>query len=200
MEQLCLIGSLQAEEARLKTFNLETLMQEQGFLGKPRIVDANEFQKIVDQGATPIYRGLGGQTQEIVDEYVARHYLQEIHLLSAAVSLVMVLILLQTAELLIDFAKSRRKQEKLNFKFGEVVEGVLDPQAKVIDIEDLWKLRNEYVERMPYHGALAQAYEDDIGLFATTQGYDAIINKNPMIGYTPDGQRKLCTWLLLHNS
>jgi hypothetical protein len=43
---------------------------------------------------------------------------------------------------------------------------------------------------MPFHGELAQAYEDDIGLFATTQGYDVILNTNPFIGYTPDGQRR----------
>jgi len=171
-----------------ENIQLRNLMKEQGFLGKPRIVDPVEFKKMVDQGATPIYRGLGAETQENVNEYVAR--------------------LLTGDEPYIGrgffgdgtyFASDRGIAERfaaqdvtgeINFKFGEVLEGVLDPQAKVIDIEDLWKLRNQYVESMPYHGSLAQAYEDDIGLFATTQGYDAIINKNPMIGYTPEGQRR----------
>ena len=163
-------------------------MKEQGFLGKPQIVSAEEFKKIVDQGATPIYRGMGAETKTQVDEYTQR--------------------LLTSDDPFIGrgffgdgtyFASDRGIAERfaaqdasgeIDFKFGEVLEGVLDPQAKVIDVEDLWKLRNDYVESMPYHGELAQAYEDDIGLFATTQGYDAIVNKNPMIGYTPDGQRR----------
>ena len=171
-----------------ENIQLRNLMKEQGFLGKPRVVDPVEFQKIVDQGGGLIYRGLGAETQESVDAYVAR--------------------LLTGDEPYIGrgffgdgtyFASDRGIAERfaaqdvtgeINFKFGEVLEGVLDPQAKIIDVEDLWKLRNEYVERMPYHGALAQAYEDDIGLFATTQGYDVILNTNPMIGYTADGQRR----------
>jgi SPP1 gp7 family putative phage head morphogenesis protein len=171
-----------------ENIQLRNLMKEQGFLGKPRVVNPGEFQKIVDQGAQPIYRGLGAPTQESVDEYVTR--------------------LLTGDEPYIGrgffgdgtyFASDRGIAERfaaqdvtgeINFKFGEVVEGVLDPQAKIIDVEDLWKLRDEYVERMPFHGELAQAYEDDIGLFATTQGYDVILNTNPFIGYTPDGQRR----------
>jgi SPP1 gp7 family putative phage head morphogenesis protein len=171
-----------------ENIQLKNLMREQGFLGKPRIVTADEFQKVIDQGATPIYRGMGAKTQEQVDEYAQR--------------------LLAGDDPYIGrgffgdgtyFASDRGIAERfaaqdvtgeIDFKFGEVLEGVLDPQAKVIDVEDLWKLRNDYVENMPYHGELAQMYEDDIGLFATTQGYDAIVNKNPMIGYTSDGQRR----------
>jgi SPP1 gp7 family putative phage head morphogenesis protein len=171
-----------------ENIQLRNLMEEQGFLGKPRIVDPGEFQKMVDQGATPIYRGLGAQTQESVDEYVAR-------LLTGDTPYIGRGFFGDGTYFASDRGIAQRFAAQdvtgeIDFKFGEVLEGVLDPQAKVIDIEDLWKLRNEYVERMPYHGALAQAYEDDIGLFATTQGYDAIINKNPMIGYTPDGQRR----------
>lgn len=171
-----------------ENIQLKNLMRDQGFLGKPRIVPPDEFKKIVDQGATPIYRGMGAQTKKEIDEYVDR--------------------LLTGDDPYIGrgffgdgtyFASDRGIAERfaaqdvtgeIDFKFGEVLDGVLDPQAKVIDIEDLWKLRDEYVENMPYHGELAQAYEDDIGLFATTQGYDAIVNKNPMIGYTPEGQRR----------
>jgi hypothetical protein len=171
-----------------ENIQLRNLMQEQGFLGKPRVVDANEFQKIVDQGATPIYRGMGGETQQIVDEYTQTLLTGDVPFIGRGFFGDGTYFATDRG-IADNFAKSNASGE-IEFKFGEVVEGVLDPQAKVIDVEDLWKLRNEYVERMPYHGELAQAYEDDIGLFATTQGYDAIINKNPMIGYTADGQRK----------
>ena len=171
-----------------ENIQLRNLMKEQGFLGKPRVVDAGEFQKLVDQGSVPIYRGIGGETQDIVDGYTKTLLTGETPFIGRGF-FGDGTYFASDRGIADNFAKSNASGE-IEFKFGEVVEGVLDPQAKVIDVEDLWKLRNEYVERMPYHGELAQAYEDDIGLFATTQGYDAIINKNPMIGYTADGQRK----------
>jgi SPP1 gp7 family putative phage head morphogenesis protein len=171
-----------------ENIQLKNLMKEQGFLGKPRVVGADEFEKIVSQGASPVYRGMGAETLEEVDEYVDR--------------------LLDSDDPFIGrgffgdgtyFASDRGIAERfaessasgdITFKFGEVIDGVIDPNARVMDIEELWRLRNEYVESMPYHGELAQAYEDDIGLFATSIGVDVIENKNPMIGYTPDGQRR----------
>ena len=171
-----------------ENIQLKNLMREQGFLERPRVVDADEFGKIVDQGATPIYRGMGAQTKEEVTEYVER--------------------LIDSDDPFIGrgffgdgtyFASDRGIAERfaasdasgdITFKFGEIVDAVIDPQAKVMDIEELWRLRDQYVESMPFHGELAQAYEDDIGLFATSMGVDVIENKNPMIGYTPDGQRR----------
>jgi hypothetical protein len=171
-----------------ENIQLKNLMREQGFLDLPRVVDADEFGKIVDQGATPIYRGMGAPTKKQASEYVER--------------------LVSNDDPFIGrgffgdgtyFASDRGIAERfaasdasgdITFKFGEIVDAVIDPQAKVMDIEDLWRLRNEYTENMPYHGELAQAYEDDIGLFATSMGVDVIENKNPMIGYTDDGQRK----------
>jgi hypothetical protein len=171
-----------------ENIQLKNLMREQGFLGKPRVVGPDEFQKIVNQGATPIYRGLGAPTQEQVTDYVERLLVSDDPYIGRG-------FFGDGTYFASDRGIAERfsKQDvtgEIDFKYGEVLEGVLDPQAKVIDIEDLWKLRNEYVESMPYHGELAQAFEDDIGLFATTRGYDAIVNKNPMIGYTPDGQRR----------
>jgi len=171
-----------------ENIQLRNLMKEQGFLGKPRVVDAGEFQKLVDQGSVPIYRGMGGETQEIVNGYTQTLLTGETPFIGRGFFGDGTYFATDRG-IADNFAKSNASGD-IEFKFGEVVEGVLDPQAKVIDVEDLWKLRNEYVERMPYHGELAQAYEDDIGLFATTQGYDAIVNRNPMIGYTADGQRK----------
>jgi SPP1 gp7 family putative phage head morphogenesis protein len=171
-----------------ENIQLKNLMREQGFLDKPRVVGADEFEKIVSQGATPVYRGMGAETLEEVEEYVDR--------------------LIDSDDPFIGrgffgdgtyFASDRGIAERFAesdasgdviFKFGKVVDGVIDPQAKVMNIEELWRLRNEYVENMPYHGELAQAYEDDIGLFATSMGVDVIENSNPMIGYTPDGQRR----------
>lgn len=171
-----------------ENIQLKNLMRDQGFLGKPRIVEPGEFQKIVDGGAVPIYRGMGAQTKEEIEDYTAR-------LLTGDDPFIGRGFFGDGTYFASDRGIAQRFSEQnaggdIDFKFGEVLEGVLDPQAKVIDIEDLWKLRDEYVEKMPYHGDLAQAYEDDIGLFATTQGFDAIVNKNPMIGYTPDGQRR----------
>jgi hypothetical protein len=171
-----------------ENIQLKNLMREQGFLGKPRVVAPDEFQKIVDQGATPIYRGLGAPTQAQVKEYVDRLLISDDPYIGRGFFGDGTYFASSR-----DIADRFSKQDvtgEIDFKHGEVLEGVLDPQAKVIDIEDLWKLRNEYVESMPYHGELAQAFEDDIGLFATAKGYDAIVNKNPMIGYTPDGQRR----------
>jgi len=163
-------------------------MRDQGFLGKPRIVPPDEFQKIVDQGATPIYRGMGAQTKKEVDEYADRLLTGDDPYIGRGFFGDGTYF--ATDRGIAERFSAQDASGEIDFKFGKVLDGVLDPQAKVIDIEDLWKMRDEYVEKMPYHGELAQAYEDDIGLFATTQGYDAIINKNPMIGYTPDGQRR----------
>jgi hypothetical protein len=171
-----------------ENIQLKNLMREQGFLDLPRVVDADEFGKIVDQGVTPIYRGMGAPTQKEVNEYVDR--------------------LISSDDPFVGrgffgdgtyFASDRGIAERfaasdasgdVTFKFGEIVDAVIDPQAKVMDIEEVWRLRNEYVENMPFHGSLAQSYEDDIGLFATSMGVDVIENKNPMIGYTDDGQRR----------
>jgi hypothetical protein len=171
-----------------ENIQLKNLMREQGFLDLPRVVDVDEFSKIVDQGATPIYRGMGAPTKKEVNEYVDR--------------------LISSDDPFVGrgffgdgtyFASDRGIAERfaasdasgdITFKFGEIVDAVIDPQAKVMDIEEVWRLRNEYVENMPFHGSLAQSYEDDIGLFATSMGVDVIENKNPMIGYTDDGQRR----------
>jgi hypothetical protein len=171
-----------------ENIQLKNLMREQGFLGKPRVVGADEFERIVSQGAKPVYRGMGAETLEEVEGFVDR--------------------LLDSDDPFIGrgffgdgtyFASDRGIAERfaqsdasgdITFKFGEVIDGVIDPNARVMNIEELWRLRNEYVESMPYHGELAQAYEDDIGLFATSIGVDVIENPNPMIGYTPDGQRR----------
>jgi SPP1 gp7 family putative phage head morphogenesis protein len=171
-----------------ENIQLKNLMRDQGFLGKPRIVTPDEFQKIVDQGAIPVYRGMGAQTQKEVDEYTARLLTGDDPFIGRGFFGDGTYF--ATDRGIAERFSAQDASGEIDFKFGKVLDGVLDPQAKVIDIEDLWKLRDEYVEKMPYHGELAQAYEDDIGLFATTQGYDAIINKNPMIGYTPDGQRR----------
>jgi hypothetical protein len=127
-----------------ENIQLRNLMKEQGFLGKPRVVDAGEFQKLVDQGSVPIYRGMGGETQEIVNGYTQTLLTGETPFIGRGFFGDGTYFATDRG-IADNFAKSNASGD-IEFKFGEVVEGVLDPQAKVIDVEDLWKLRNEYVE------------------------------------------------------
>lgn len=69
---------------------------------------------------------------------------------------------------------------------GKVVEGILDPQAKVITLQELRRLEDEIWPNG--HGDYPQDFYEDPSALAASLGYDAIKMERPKLSWTPDAQ------------
>jgi hypothetical protein len=162
---------------------LKNLLEEQGFNGKPQIVTAKEFKKYVDEGATPIYRGIAGDTAEDVNSYVSQLLEGD----SPFIGKGMFgdgTYFASNREIAEAFTKETVIGEARNT--GRVVEAVLNPQAKVITLQELRLLEDQ---KWPSgHGDYPQDFYEDPGAIAAALGYDAIKMERPKLSWTPDAK------------
>lgn len=164
----------------------KNLMREQGFLGKPRIVDADEYDRIVANGARPIYRGMGGETADEIDGYFSTLIDGDEPFVGRGIYGDGSYFASER-----DVAETFAKQDRNGIAYktpGKVADAVLDPSAKVISLPDLLEKQREVRKELQTRGEfLNQDIEDNDGLFATIQGYDAVYVDDPWIGFNDDG-------------
>ena len=162
---------------------LKNILEEQGFNGKPRVVSPEEFQKFVDQGSIPLYRGIAAETPEKVDDYVKQLFEGEDPFVGKGM-FGDGTYYANKKEIGLKFSKEDRQGNAI--EFGKVTEAVINPQAKVIDQEDLSKLMRKWYDDVPDHYDWAQDFNGDYSVFAAANGYDAIRIRNPRTSWNPD--------------
>jgi hypothetical protein len=162
---------------------LKNLMETQGFTGKPRVVGADEFQTYISQGSTPIYRGITGEKSE---EY-ARQLLNGEDPFVGKGMFGDGTYFANKKQVAVDFSTGESTPGVPRPKSsGTVVEGVLDPRAKVITKEDLGAEMHKWYDEHPEYIDLAQDFYQDYSSFATARGYDAVIVRNPKVTLDPN--------------
>ena len=158
---------------------LKNLLQTQGFNGKPRVVSAEEFETYLKQKSVPIYRGVSAANAEKVDEFVDQLMFGDSPFVGKGYYADGTYFA-NNKEIAEGYATHNAKGEIV--PFGKVTEAVLDPNAKVISLEEITKMRTKYNEEHGYFSELGYA-EDfaSIDAFAAANGYDAIKITNPNI-------------------
>jgi hypothetical protein len=130
----------------LKTNNIGTrvLWQEQGFDALPQVLDDAEFSTLETRGWTRVFRGINGDSAQEVNAHVAQfiegaepfagqglfgtgHYSTTIR---------------ESAEAFSKTAMGVGQQQGAR-NAGQVIEMMLSPDAKIIDIEDLQRMYSE---------------------------------------------------------
>jgi hypothetical protein len=162
---------------------LKNLLEEQGFNGKPKVVGADEFKKYVDQGSVPIYRGIAGDTAQDVNNYVTQLLQGDAPFIGKGM-FGDGTYFATNREIAEAFTKETVTGEARNV--GKVVEGILDPQAKVITLQELRRLEDEIWPNG--HGDYPQDFYEDPSALAASLGYDAIKMERPKLSWTPDAQ------------
>lgn len=162
---------------------LKNLLEEQGFNGKPKVVGADEFKKYVDQGSVPIYRGIAGDTAQDVNNYVTQLLQGDAPFIGKGM-FGDGTYFATNREIAEAFTKETVTGEARNV--GKVVEGILDPQAKVITLQELRRLEDEIWPNG--HGDYPQDFYEDPSALAASLGYDAIKMEKPKLSWTPDAQ------------
>ena len=162
---------------------LKNLLEEQGFNGKPKVVGADEFKKYVDQGFVPIYRGIAGDTAQDVNSYVTQLLQGDAPFIGKGM-FGDGTYFATNREIAEAFTKETVTGEARNV--GKVVEGILDPQAKVITLQELRRLEDEIWPNG--HGDYPQDFYEDPSALAASLGYDAIKMERPKLSWTPDAQ------------
>jgi hypothetical protein len=162
---------------------LKNLMETQGFTGKPKVVRAKEFQTYIDQGSKPIYRGIAGEKSEEYakallngdDPFVGKGVFGDGTYFA------------NKRKIAEDFSTGEMSAGKIKpgTPGGTVVEGVLDPRAKVIYKEDLADEMHKWYDANPEYIDLAQDFYQDYSSFATARGYDAVIVRKPKVTLDP---------------
>jgi hypothetical protein len=162
---------------------LKNLMETQGFTGKPKVVSAKEFQTYIDQGSKPIYRGIAGEKSEEYakallngdDPFVGKGVFGDGTYFA------------NKRKIAEDFSTGEMSAGKIKpgTPGGTVVEGVLDPRAKVIYKEDLADEMHKWYDANPEYIDLAQDFYQDYSSFATARGYDAVIVRKPKVTLDP---------------
>jgi hypothetical protein len=163
---------------------LKNVLEEQGFNGKPRVVSAKEYKKYLDQGAVPIYRGLSSTKKAEPPAYVQQYMTGD----SPHVGKGMFgdgTYFASTRDVAESFAAQNVKGQKL--QYGAIIDAVIDPQAKVIDIDELGRLAKQFLGDEKYN--FAQDFYEDSSVLAAALGYDAIRIPTPVIvwGQPPIG-------------
>ena len=163
---------------------LKNLMETQGFTGKPKVVGAKEFQTYIDQGSKPIYRGIAGEKSEEYakallngdDPFVGKGVFGDGTYFA------------NNKEIATGFSTGEMSAGKIKpgTPGGTVVEGVLDPRAKVIYKEDLADEMHKWYDANPEYIDLAQDFYQDYSSFATARGYDAVIVRKPRVTLDPN--------------
>jgi hypothetical protein len=156
---------------------LRNILQEQGYNGLPRVVSAQEFQKYVDQGSIPLFRGIAGTTPGQVDDYITQY-------LSGTTPFVGKGMFgdgtyfgnkRSVGE---KFAKEDRNGNPI--PHGKIMEATLDPRAKIITMEEINDYtRKNRTELYDY----PQDYYEDPSAIAASLGYDAIKITNPKVNF-----------------
>jgi hypothetical protein len=163
---------------------LKKILDEQGFLGKPRVVTADEFKKAVDSGALPIHRGVAGDTPEQVDQFIAQLLTGDTPYIGRGM-FGDGTYFTDKATTALKFAKEDRFGNPI--PFGKTIEAALDPRAKIGYLEDI---QDEFMATTKMSEARKQAYYsypqdfyEDASMWAAANGYDAIWIKNPVVNW-----------------
>jgi hypothetical protein len=163
---------------------LKKVLDEQGFLGKPRVVTADEFKKAVDSGALPIHRGVAGDTPEQVDQFVAQLLTGDTPYIGRGM-FGDGTYFTDKATTALKFATEDRFGNPI--AFGKTIEAALDPRAKIGYLEDI---QDEFMATTKMSEARKQAYYsypqdfyEDASMWAAANGYDAIWIKNPVVNW-----------------
>jgi hypothetical protein len=164
-----------------ENFYLKRVLDEQGFNGKPQVLSAVEYKKAVDSGAIPLFRGVAGDTATQVDEFVAQLFTGDKPYIGRGM-FGDGTYFGSVKEVGENFAKTNAQGTPI--PFGKVVEAALDPRAKIIDIEDVWKYRNGINEtNQTLYYSYPQDFYEDASMWALSMGYDAIRIRNPMLNW-----------------
>jgi hypothetical protein len=163
---------------------LKKVLDEQGFNGKPVIVSSAEYQKAIDSGAVPLFRGVAGDTPQQVDEFVTQ-------LLNGDTPYVGRgmfgdgTYFTDKGTTALKFAKEDRVGNPINF--GKTIDAALSPQARVIDLEDIRTQFQSTTTMTPAQRELYYSYPqdfyEDASMWAASNGYDAIRIKNPVVNW-----------------
>ena len=173
------------------------LFDTQGFNGKPRVVNAEEFAKYKKQGGVEVYRGIAGDTKQQVEEYINQLYFGEKPFIGKGM-FGDGTYFGNKREIAEQFAKETAIGEIK--KTGAVIEGVLDPQAKVIDFADLRKEMHAWWEANPgYADTFPEDFYGAYSSFGAARGYDAIRVVAPKISWQPDAEPINATYTIVLN-
>lgn len=176
---------------------LRNLLDKQGFNGKPRVVSAEEFAKYEKQGGLPIYRGISGDTKEQVNEYINQLYFEE----KPYVGKGMFgdgTYFGNKRDIAETFAKETAQGDARTT--GAIIDGILDPQAKVIDFEDLRTEMARWYEATPgYSDKFPEDFYGAYSSYAAARGYDAISIEAPKVSWQPNADPVKATYFVVLN-
>jgi hypothetical protein len=163
---------------------LKKVLDEQGFNGKPVVVSPAEYQKAIDSGAVPLYRGVAGDTPKQVDEFVSQLITGETPYVGRGM-FGDGTYFTNTPSTALKFAKEDRVGNPINF--GKTIDAALNPQARIIDLEDIQRefqntSRMTQAQKDLYY-SYPQDFYEDASMWAATRGYDAIRIKNPVVNW-----------------
>ena len=167
---------------------LKKVLDEQGFNGKPQIVSASEYQKAIDSGAVPLYRGVAGDTPTQVDEFVNQLLTGDKPYVGRGMFGDGTYFTDKQSTAL-KFAKEDRVGNPI--AFGKTIDAALDPKAKIIDLEDISALKNTSKmtpEQKELFYSYPQDFYEDASMWAAAKGYDAIRIKNPSVNWQTGDQ------------
>jgi SPP1 gp7 family putative phage head morphogenesis protein len=163
---------------------LKKVFDEQGFNGKPVIVSSAEYQKAIDSGAVPLYRGVAGDTPEQVDQFVAQLLTGDTPYVGRGM-FGDGTYFTDKGTTALKFAKEDRVGNPINF--GKTIDAALNPQARVIDLDDIkaqfMNTRNMTEAQKELYYSYPQDFYEDASMWAASNGYDAIRIKNPVVNW-----------------
>ena len=163
---------------------LKKVLDEQGFLGKPRVVTADEFKKTMDSGAIPLHRGVAGDTPEQVDQFVAQLLTGDTPYIGRGMFGDGTYFTDKPTTAL-KFAKEDRVGNPI--EFGKTIEAALDPNAKIGYLEDIQKEFMATTEmtaaKKEFYFSYPQDFYEDASMWAAANGYDVIRIRNPIVNW-----------------
>lgn len=131
---------------------LRAMIRDQGFNAKPTVLPSQQFDELADEGWTVVHRGINAPSASDLEQFT-RNFLQEDDfyvgrgLYGNGV---------YTSDI-VETAQSYADTQGLGIGFrggpteaatGRVLDIAIHPQARVIDVEDLWKIRDQRVDEM----------------------------------------------------
>ena len=203
---------------------LSALWQEQGFDAKPALVTQDQMQTLIDKGWQPMFRGISGETPEIVAQHVDSYKTGDPFPGKGMFGNGTYTGGLETAE---NF--SQRTPDGTEVPHGDILRMALNPEANTISFEDLareyrdfkneaYQTRQDIEARYPQkdnqpYGKWLKSLPDDVaakykaadnpylledfGRFATVRGYDAYYIENPQVNFS--GERIQDTYYVILN-
>jgi SPP1 gp7 family putative phage head morphogenesis protein len=163
---------------------LKKVLDEQGFNGKPRVVSATEYKKAVDSGAVPLHRGVAGDTPEQVDQFVGQLLTGDTPYVGRGMFGDGTYFTDKPTTAL-KFAKEDRVGNPI--EFGKTIEAALDPRAKIAFLDDI---KEEFMSttrmsqaQKDFYYSYPQDFYEDASMWAASNGYDAILIRNPVVNW-----------------